>query len=52
MKSSIFGCIGVLLLIGKTTSAQVMFPTKQPENGNFNRPLSDEVLDISPPGFC
>ena len=34
------------------TNAQVAFPPEQPEDGNFNRPLPNEVLDISPPGFC
>jgi hypothetical protein len=32
--------------------AQWGFPSEQPVNGNINRPLPDEVLDISPPGFC
>ncbi len=32
--------------------SQVSFPEVQPEDGNFNRPLPDQVLDISPPGFC
>lgn len=30
----------------------IRFPDKQPKNGNFNRPLPGQVLDISPPGFC
>lgn len=30
----------------------VAFPDTQPRNGNFNRPLPGQVLDISPPGFC
>jgi len=30
----------------------VKFPDSQPENGNFNRPLPGQTLDISPPGFC
>ncbi len=42
----------VFLLVVKTTEAQVSFPVEQPENGNFNRPLPEDVLDISPPGFC
>jgi hypothetical protein len=30
----------------------VVFPDRQPKNGNFNRPLPDQVSDVSPPGFC
>ncbi len=52
MKNSILIVFAVLLFIAETTVAQVAFPSEQPENGNFNRPISDEVLDISPPGFC
>lgn len=32
--------------------ADVAFPVRQPINGNFNRPLPQQELDISPPGFC
>jgi len=52
MRNLILIILAVLLLVGETTLAQVVFPAKQPENGNFNRPRPDEVLDISPPGFC
>ena len=52
MKKSILIIFAFLLLIVETHVAQVAFPSEQPENGNFNRPLTDEVLDISPPGFC
>ena len=41
-----------MLLVVETIGAQVAFPLQQPVNGNFNRPLSNDVLDISPPGFC
>jgi len=32
--------------------AKAQFPDKRPEDGNFNRPVQDETIDISPPGFC
>jgi len=28
------------------------FPNTRPKNGNFNRPVQDEICDVSPPGFC
>ena len=34
------------------SSADVAFPTERPKDGNFNRPVDDSALDISPPGFC
>ena len=52
MKNSILIILALVLVNAETTVAQVVFPSEQPENGNFNRPRSDEVLDISPPGFC
>ncbi|MEE8380154.1 MAG: DUF4962 domain-containing protein, partial [Gammaproteobacteria bacterium] len=52
MKNSILIIFAALLFIVGTIRAQVEFPSEQPVNGNFNRPLSDDVLDISPPGFC
>ncbi len=52
MKSSVLIIITVLFLFNVTMSAPLEFPSKQPKNGNFNRPLPEEVLDISPPGFC
>jgi len=51
MKNSILIILALVLVSTETTLAQVVFPSEQPENGNFNRPRSDEVLDISPPGF-
>lgn len=33
-------------------AAPIEFPSERPENGSFSRPSQDEVLDISPPGFC
>ncbi len=50
MKNSILIIFAILIV--ETTGAQVIFPSEQPRNGNFNRPLPDEILDISPPGFC
>src|SRR5210317_1758746 len=44
--------VAVLLFVVTTMPAQVAFPPSQPVNGNFNRPLPGEILDISPPGFC
>jgi len=32
--------------------AQVAFPSERPKDGNFNRPVDNSSLDISPPGFC
>ncbi len=31
---------------------EVSFPADRPRDGNFNRPLEGELLDVSPPGFC
>lgn len=44
--------IAALLFVQNAISAQAEFPSTQPNNGNFNRPLPNEVVDISPPGFC
>ena len=44
--------LGLSFLIYLDIPAQIEFPDQQPDNGNFNRPLTDEVLDVSPPGFC
>jgi hypothetical protein len=52
MKNSILIIFAVLLVFKETIGVQVEFPSEQPVNGNFNRPLPDEVLNISPPGFC
>lgn len=41
-----------LLLFVATGCKQVEFPSEQPRDGNFNRPMPGEVLDVSPPGFC
>ena len=42
----------ILISMVYLAGAQVTFPPEQPVNGNFNRPLQDAVLDVSPPGFC
>ncbi|MEQ8880187.1 MAG: DUF4962 domain-containing protein [Cyclobacteriaceae bacterium] len=42
----------LILWIHLIVNAQISFPKVQPENGNFNRPLAGQVLDVSPPGFC
>ena len=39
-------------LLVEESAAQVAFPTERPKDGNFNRPVDDTSLDISPPGFC
>lgn len=52
MKNSFSIVFLVLFLVVSSAMAQMTFPSEQPENGNFNRPLPNEVLDISPPGFC
>ena len=52
MKKYILLVFSALLFFVEATGAQEAFPSAQPEDGNFNRPRSDEVLDISPPGFC
>ncbi len=33
-------------------SAEAGFPESRPDRGSYPRPLPDETLDISPPGFC
>ena len=52
MKHSLLQIFTLLQLILGTSLAQTQFPSEQPLNGNFNRPLPGEVLDVSPPGFC
>ena len=52
MKYPILIVCAALALLVNSTHAQIAFPSAQPENGNFNRPLPNEELDISPPGFC
>jgi hypothetical protein len=42
----------ILLLTVDIFSSPVEFPARHPKNGNFNRPLPEQMLDISPPGFC
>ena len=45
----------VLVLVSCTVNKgenQIVFPSEQPEGGNFNRPAQGEELDVSPPGFC
>ncbi len=42
----------LLLSCNSEPSLQLTFPTEQPDNGNFNRPLPGQILDVSPPGFC
>lgn len=34
------------------TQSEIKFPHERPENGNFNRPSQNEILDVTPPGFC
>ncbi|MCX7819952.1 MAG: heparinase II/III family protein [Kiritimatiellae bacterium] len=34
------------------SAAEVAFPTERPEGACFPRPAEDELLEISPPGFC
>jgi len=34
------------------TQYEIKFPLERPENGNFNRPGKDEILEVTPPGFC
>ncbi len=43
-------CFAAALAQERAGSAK--FPDTQPANGNFNRPLPGQSLDISPPGFC
>ena len=50
MKSGIF--LTLILCVHFIAHSQVSFPQVQPEDGNFNRPLAGQVLDVSPPGFC
>ncbi len=47
-------CIPIILLVVTSclNEDQIVFPVEQPDNSNFNRPLPNEILDISPPGFC
>jgi len=52
MKNTFLLVFVALFLLVKISEAQVGFPMEQPVNGNFNHPLSNQVLDISPPGFC
>ena len=52
MKNLTLIIFAIILLFGATTGFPLEFPNEQPKNGNFNRPLPDQVLDISPPGFC
>jgi hypothetical protein len=52
MKNFTIMVFAVLMLVAESIGAQVVFPPEQPVNGNFNRPLPEEVLDVSPPGFC
>lgn len=44
--------IVLLLVFGVATAYAGEFPIEQPKNGNFNRPLDGQILDVSPPGFC
>ncbi|MBU2884281.1 DUF4962 domain-containing protein [Gilvimarinus agarilyticus] len=43
--------VASLTLMVNAGYAEVAFPEKQPENGNFNRPIPNQVVDVSPPGF-
>ena len=52
-----FLCLGLFLAVFPSNlqaqgQAKVKFPDQRPNEGNFNRPVQDETLDISPPGFC
>ena len=31
---------------------EFQFPSEQPRDGNFNRPIEGQIIDVSPPGFC
>ncbi|NND05123.1 MAG: DUF4962 domain-containing protein [Saprospiraceae bacterium] len=52
MKHSLLQVFAFIQLIMGTSLGQTEFPSEQPLNANFNRPLPGEVLDVSPPGFC
>jgi hypothetical protein len=52
MKYLILVMLFSLSIITSSTHGQVTFPSSQPQDGNFNRPLPNQELDVSPPGFC
>lgn len=48
-------CLYIMGIFGLADSALAQtsgFPSEKPEKGNFNRPGSGEICDVSPPGFC
>ena len=47
-------CLYIMGIFGLADSALAQtsgFPSEKPEKGNFNRPGSGEICDVSPPGF-
>lgn len=56
LRAAALAAVAVVMALAVAPAAEpatrVAFPDTQPKNGNFNRPLPGQALDVSPPGFC